>query len=258
MPKHFSTDCQFLNQCRTFFLLFGFQLLVKCHLQLRDIVRAIVYLLSLFEKPTKHFLLWVCSCVPNIARFTVESSCTCSGSWILIFTPPAINITNSNSLRRRTCLLTSHEIRTTSLHQPAIYSVPSQAVIIIQIHSIPKVGGERSHEDEELQIISREAFCLNPATLTWVALRRLGDKQALEKHKGKEKRDNKLFHLNPHGEISLRNNQLLCRGETAVELAISNLIVPSTLIPNADKYGCEVFGERGCSRLGSGHLTASV
>lgn len=85
------------------------------------------------------------------------------------------------------------------MHQPVIYTVPSQVVIIIQIHSIAKVGEEWSYEDEELQIISRKAVCLNPATSAWDALRRLGDKQAMEKHRGKEeKKDNKLFHLNPH------------------------------------------------------------
>lgn len=158
--------------------------------------------------------------------------------------PPGITVTNSNSSRSLTCLHTSSEIRTTSLPQPAIYTTPSQAVIIIQIHSIAKVegGGGGSREDEELQIISGKAFCLNPATSARDALWRLRDKQPMAKHKGKEKRDNKLFHLNPHREISLRNNQLLCCSSTAVELAISNLIVPSTLIPNADKYGSEVVG----------------
>lgn len=72
----------------------------------------------------------------------------------------------------------------------------------MQIHSIAKVGGEWSYEDEELQIISRKAFCLNPATSTWDALWRLGDKQAMERHKGKEKKDNKLFHLDPHRDKS--------------------------------------------------------
>lgn len=64
------------------------------------------------------------------------------------------------------------------------------------------MGGEWIYEDEELQIISRKAFCLNPATSTGDALLRLGDKQVMENHKGKEKKDNKLFHLNPHRDKS--------------------------------------------------------
>lgn len=104
------------------------------------------------------------------------------------FRSPGISITNRNSLRSLTCLITSTEIRTASLHQPVIYTALSQVVIIMLIHSIAKVGGEWSCEDEELKIISRKAFCLNPATSTWDALRRLGDKQAMKKHKGKERK----------------------------------------------------------------------
>lgn len=98
--------------------------------------------------------------------------CGCSCTLILISVrPPGISLTNSISLRSLTCLLTTPEIRTTSRHQPVIYTALSQVVIIMQIHSIAKVGvGEWSHEDEELQIISRKAFCLNPATLTWDVL----------------------------------------------------------------------------------------
>lgn len=73
----------------------------------------------------------------------------------------------------------------------------------MQIHSIAKVGVECSYEDEELQIISGKAFCLNPVTSTWDVLWRLGDKQAAEKHKGnEEKKDNTLFHLEPHRDKS--------------------------------------------------------
>lgn len=64
------------------------------------------------------------------------------------------------------------------------------------------MGGKWSYEDEKLQIISRKAFCLNPATSTGDVTRRLGDKQAMEKHKGKEKKDNTLFHLNTHSDKS--------------------------------------------------------
>jgi len=127
----------------------------------------------------------------------------CSCNLNLVFSrPPGINITNSISSRSLTYLLTSTEIRTTSRHQPVIYTAPSQVVIIIQIHSISKVGVEWFYEDGELLIISSKAFCLNPATSTWDALRRSGDKQAMEKHKGKEKKDNKLFHLNTHTDKS--------------------------------------------------------
>lgn len=62
-------------------------------------------------------------------------------SFTLNLPPPGIAVTNSNSSRNLTCLHASTEIRTTSLPQPAIYTTPSQAVIIIQIHSIAKVEG---------------------------------------------------------------------------------------------------------------------
>lgn len=39
----------------------------------------------------------------------------------------------------------------------------------MQMHSMEKVGEEWSYEDEELQIISGKAFCLNQATSTWDA-----------------------------------------------------------------------------------------
>lgn len=131
----------------------------------------------------------------------IITSGSCISSWAF-FRPPGIGYTNTNSLRSLTCLLTSTEIRTVSLHQPVIYTALSQVVIIMQIHSIAKVGREWSCEDEELKIISKKAFCLNPATSTWDALRRLGDKQAMKTHKGKEKKDNKRFHLNPHRDKS--------------------------------------------------------
>ena len=73
-------------------------------------------------------------------------------------------------------------------------------------------------------------------------LLRMGDKQVLQKHKeGTEQRQEKCFHLDPHRAPS-GWEQLLCCRQTAVELAISNLIVSGALIPNADKFGCEVSG----------------
>lgn len=59
------------------------------------------------------------------------------------------------------------------------------------------MGGEWSYEDEELQIISRKAFCLNPATSAWDAPRRLGDKQAMEKHRGKEEKRQQALSSKP-------------------------------------------------------------
>lgn len=68
---------------------------------------------------------------------------------------------------------------------------------------------------------------MNPATrASRDALRRLGDKQPMGKEKGKhmeveeatwserkvrqERETARRFHLKPRGEISLKNNQLLC------------------------------------------------
>jgi len=63
----------------------------------------------------------------------------------------------------------------------------------MQIHSIAKVGEKWSYEDEELQIISRKAFCLNQATSTWDELRRLGDKQASKNTGEREKNTTNSF-----------------------------------------------------------------
>lgn len=52
--------------------------------------------------------------------------------------------------------------------------------------------------------------------------------------------------------------QLLCCRQTAVELAISNLIVSGALIPNADKFGCEVSGRATAAAPESGRPAASV
>lgn len=64
------------------------------------------------------------------------------------------------------------------------------------------MGGEWPHEDEELQIISKEGILFEPSHFNLGCARRLGDKQAMGRHKGKEKRDKKLFHLNPHSDKS--------------------------------------------------------
>lgn len=84
---------------------------------------------------------------------------------ISLFRTSGTDLTSNVSTGSLTCLPKSPEIRTTSQHQPVIYTTPSQVVIIMQIHSIAivYVGGGC---DEELEIISMKAFCLNPATST--------------------------------------------------------------------------------------------
>lgn len=139
--------------------------------------------------------------VAFLKRNVQRESCTLI---LVMYTPLGTGTQNTHSSRSITWVWTSEEIRTTSLH-PAVCTLQwaKKSLLFKFIQLRKEGGGLRAYEDEELQIISRKAFCLNLATLTWDALRRLGDKQAMEKHKGKEKKkDNKLFHLNTHTDKS--------------------------------------------------------
>lgn len=73
----------------------------------------------------------------------------------------------------------------------------------------------------------------------------MSDKQVLQKHKGereKAEEEEEVLSSEPARSDKSGRGPLLCCQQTAVELAISNLIVSGALIPNVDKFGCEVSG----------------